>query len=165
VIDLKKKKLFSIFFKSTGVISISYVDEGKTFDHKWYIENNLKPMVNALNRERPISGTKNVKFHHDNARPHIHKSVINYLEANNFIIMRQPRYSPDLAPSDFWLFDYVKQRLSNHGNVQSLYSEITEILMNIRHKDYLKTFEKWIERIKLCINNKGDYFEHLINKN
>ena len=80
-------------------------------------------------------------------------------------IIRQPPYSPDLAPLDFWLFDYIKCRLDNHNDAQSLSEQITEILEKIPKKEYLKTFEKWLERMELCINNQGDYFEHLINKN
>ena len=143
---------------------MSYVDKGKTIDHEWYIENSLKPTVKAINIERPTSGTKNMKFHHDNAKPHIHKSVINYLESEKFIIMQHPPYSPDLAPSDYWLFDYIKRDLDSHECVESLNHQITEIVKKIPHKEYLKTFERWLERMELCINNQGDYFEHLINK-
>ena len=52
-----------------------------------------------------------MKFHHDNASPHTAKGVIDYLKQEIFIIMKHPPYSPDFAPCDFWLFDYIKDRL------------------------------------------------------
>jgi len=76
--------------------------------------------------------------------------------------MNHPLYSPDLAPSDFWLNDYIKQRLVDHASIESLASQITETVSAIPKSEYLKTFENWIERMRLCIKYKGDYFEHLI---
>jgi hypothetical protein len=31
-----------------------------------------------------------------------------------------------------------------------------------KKKEYKKTFDKWIERMKLYVSNEGDYFEHLM---
>jgi len=39
---------------------------------------------------------------------------------------------------------------------------ITEVFENFPTKEYLKNFQKYLERMQLCINNRGDYFEHLI---
>lgn len=160
--QFEPKTMFSIFFKSNGVIHISYLQSGKTIDNVSYLNDCLKPLVRTLNKQRPLTGTNNLKFHHDNARPHVHSSVKSYLEKENFIIMDHPPYSPDLAPSDFWLFDYVKQRLDSQPDVQSLSNAITEIISTIPKQEYLKTFEKWIERMELCIKHEGHYFEHLI---
>jgi hypothetical protein len=35
-------------------------------------------------------------------------------------------------------------------------------ILAIPKEEYKKTFQKWIERMELYIQNKGDYFEHLI---
>jgi len=40
--------------------------------------------------------------------------------------------------------------------------EVTKILKPIPAKEYLKTFEKYIERMRLRVTAEGDYFEHLI---
>lgn len=103
-----------------------------------------------------------MKFLHDNARPHVTKTVKNCLEQAGITIIRHPPYSPDLAPSDFWLFDLIKRQLDDHEDVQSQKRQITAILQNIPKDEYRKTFEKWLERMKLCIDNEGNYFEHLI---
>lgn len=156
------KTMFSVFFKSTGLVYITYMDKGRTIDNQFYIENCLKPVVSSINASRPKSGTTNVKFHHDNARPHIHRNVISYLEEQNIRIIRHPPYSPDLAPCDFWLFDHIKQRLTDHKDSKSLLKAITGEMKQISRLEYLKTFEKWVERMNLCIQHHGEYFEHLI---
>ena len=45
-----------------------------------------------------------------------------------------------------------------------LASQIFEIIETIPHQEYIKTFKICLERIRLCLENKGDYFEHLKNK-
>ncbi len=92
----------------------------------------------------------------------MHQSVITYLNEQKMTIINHPPYSPDLAPSDFWLFNRIKTSLTDHTSAESLVSQITSIVENIPRSEYQKTFNKWIERMELCITNKGDYFEHLI---
>ncbi len=76
--------------------------------------------------------------------------------------MAHPPYSPDLAPSDFWLFDYLKRDLDTYTDNTSLAKAITKALNSIPIHEYQKTFHKWVERIKLCIEHHGDYSEHLL---
>jgi hypothetical protein len=40
--------------------------------------------------------------------------------------------------------------------------QITGIFNSISKEEYEKTFQKWIERMELCLQIKRDYFEHLI---
>ena len=51
-------------------------------------------------------------------------------------IIRQPANSPSLAPCDFWLFDPIKQNLSDHDSSQSLHRAITKIIHSIDKKDF-----------------------------
>jgi len=45
---------------------------------------------------------------HDNARPHVAK-VKKYLETLKWNVLLHPPYSPDIAPSDYWLFRRMQQ--------------------------------------------------------
>lgn len=158
----EKKFMFTLFFKSDGPIHVSYLNKGETMDHAKYIESTLKPLVESIKLARPKCGTKNVKIHHDNAKPHVHGKVIDFLIEEDLTIMDHPPYSPDLAPCDFWLNSYVKDRLVEQPDVEALNASITAILGSIPKYEYLKTYQTWIERMKLCIKYKGDYFEHII---
>jgi hypothetical protein len=71
-------------------------------------------------------------------------------------------YSPDLAPCDYWLNDYIKCRLIDQEDGRSLARAVSKVVKNIPEEEFKKTFEKLLERMELCINNHGDYFEHLI---
>jgi histone-lysine N-methyltransferase SETMAR len=160
----ESKSMITVFFRKTGVVHIDVMEKDKTIDASYYIENSLGPVIRTIEKQRPASGIKNVKLHHDNAKPHVAKIVKSYLEQVGMRTIRHPPYSPDLAPCDFWLFDYIKRHLDDHDSVKSLKRQITEILEGIPKEEYAKTFDKWLERMQLCIDNKGDYFEHLIKK-
>ena len=63
--------MVTIFFRQSGVVSLSYLERGKSINNISYIEDSLKPLVESIEGGRPTYGTKNLKFHHKNARPHI----------------------------------------------------------------------------------------------
>ena len=88
---------------------------------------------------------------HDNAKCHANEKVYNFLEKHGVKLIKHPPYSPDLAPCDFWLFDFIKRNLESYEDEESLFSAVTAILRNIPEKEYRKAFEKWIERMELCI--------------
>jgi len=49
---------------------------------------------------------------HDNVRPHIAVPVKTYLETLNWEVLLHPPYSPDIAPSDYYLFRSMTYGLS-----------------------------------------------------
>ena len=73
----ESKFMFTIFLRRFGPVLITYLDRGKTVDSQTYIENCLQPIVTYLNKQRKSTGAKNIKIHHDNARPHIHSTIVN----------------------------------------------------------------------------------------
>jgi hypothetical protein len=51
-------------------------------------------------------------MHAENARSHADKLSTQYFNENRMESAPYPPYSPDLAPSDFDLFGYVKRRVA-----------------------------------------------------
>lgn len=156
------KNMFVIFFRSTGPEFIHMVETGNTISGDYYKNNCLKFLFNNIKRKRPSSGLRGLKLHHDNARPHQTNDVKAYLQEQGMMLMRHPPYSPDLAPSDFWLFGHLKRQLTSYPDSKSLQQAVTKELRAIPKDEFRKTFQKWIERMKLCITNQGEYFEHLM---
>ena len=97
---------------------------------------NFRTFGKGDKRDRQASRCRGLVFCHDNAQPHKSKEVKAFLEAEKFVIMDHPPYSPDLASSDFWLFDYIKHRLSDHENEESLDAHITKILLVISKDEW-----------------------------
>ncbi len=156
------RTLFSIFLKSTGPILIHRIERGETVDHRYYIDSCLKPLVNEIEQQIPSFGTHVIKILHDNGKPHVHKAVLDYLESKDITIIPHPPNSPDLAPCDFWLFDLIKQNIDDQNDAESLHDAITTFMYSLNREEYKKTFDKWLQRMQLCVDNDGDYFEHLM---
>jgi len=69
----------------------------------------------ALREKRPEYDQRHDKviLLHDNARPHVAKVVKKYLETLKWDVLPHPPYSPDIAPSDYWLFRRMQQITSS----------------------------------------------------
>ena len=66
-------------------------------------------LLPAMCEKRPKKAAA-VLFHHNNAPPHRAAHVHQFFN-NNFEVVPHVPYSPDLAPSDFWLFPTMKDTL------------------------------------------------------
>jgi histone-lysine N-methyltransferase SETMAR len=73
----------------------------------------------------------------------------------------QPPFSPDLTPSDFYLFGELKTTLmvSVFENEQELLDGIMAVLDGITRDELESVFEKWMARLDVCIHRGGDYME------
>ncbi|KAI6653920.1 Histone-lysine N-methyltransferase SETMAR-like [Oopsacas minuta] len=70
-----------------------------------------KELRQAIKRERRGKLTLGVLLQHDNARPHVSSKTMIAIDDLGFECLPHPPYSPDLAPSDYWLFGEMKSPL------------------------------------------------------
>ena len=66
-----------------------------------------------------------------------------------------PPYSPDVAPSDFWLFP--KMRGCRYETIEEMKKAVTKVILTLTQEDFDGDFQK-LEGYK-CIAAGGDYFE------
>jgi hypothetical protein len=71
------------------------------------------------------------------------------MEQNGMQSMPHPQYSPDLAPSDFFLFPLIKNRLDQFecDDTDALFEAVSEILGTLQTADLRRVFQRWIERV------------------
>jgi hypothetical protein len=81
----------------------------------------------------------------------------NFMEQNGMESMAHPPYSPDLAPSDFFLFQFVKKRLDQFecDDPDDLLEAITEILGSRQADDLHRVFQKWVGRVRVVAEGDG----------
>ncbi|PRD26480.1 UNVERIFIED_CONTAM: Histone-lysine N-methyltransferase SETMAR [Trichonephila clavipes] len=72
------------------------VEPGTTVNESYYT-NVLRTMVQHVKRKRPLL-RNGFLLHHDNARPHIARCVLDVSQQNNVDILPHPPYSLDLTP-------------------------------------------------------------------
>ena len=69
--------------------------------------------LNVAVKKRPeLVNYKSLIFHHDNAIPHISLATRQKLLRLGWEVMLHPPYSPDLAPSDYYLLRTLQNSLN-----------------------------------------------------
>ena len=68
-----------------------------------------------------------------------------------------PPYSPDLAPSDFWLFPNL--RGCRYETIEEMKEVMTKIIDMLIQEDFHEALQKLLEWYNKCIAAGGDYFE------
>jgi hypothetical protein len=73
--------------------------------------------------------------------------------------MPQPPYSPDLAPSDFYLFPTVKEKLERTqlDDEDQFFESLEAILRGIDQEELNRVFHAWVERVRKVNEGDGDY--------
>ena len=71
--------------------------------------------------------------------------------------VRQPPYSPDLAPCDFWLFP--KLTGCRYETTKDMKEAMTKVIDTLTQEDFDGAFQKFLERYNKGIASGGDYFE------
>ncbi len=96
------------------------LERGDSISGDYYKDNCLESLFDNIKQRRPKSDLHAIKLHHDNAKPHQTKNIKIFLQQQGVMLMPHPPYSPDLAPSDFWLFGYLKQQLDTYSDFERL---------------------------------------------
>jgi histone-lysine N-methyltransferase SETMAR len=154
------KVMASVFWDARGIIFIDYLQKGKTINGEYYA-NLLQRLSDEIKEKRPHLAKKKVLFHHDNAP--VHTSVIAVAKINElkFQLLPHAPYSPDLAPSDEFLFPNLKKwlggkRFADNEAVESAVHGYFEELDGSYYKQGIEAIE---HRREKCIELQGDYVE------
>ncbi|CAH2003130.1 unnamed protein product, partial [Acanthoscelides obtectus] len=81
-----------------------------------------------------------------NASSHTAQNTIQYLTEENVELLDHSPYSPDLSPNDFFTF---QKKLKTDCNA----------VLDLPANEWNKCYENWFERMQMCINLRGEYFE------
>ena len=81
------------------------------------------------------------------------------IEDLGFILLENPPYSPDIAPSDFWLFGFLNEKRKGTVvlNEEDLILQTKEILSKIDSTLLGTVFKEWIKRLHRVIESGGEY--------
>ena len=80
---------------------------------------------------------------------------------NQTPVVPHPPYSPDLAPTDFFLFPKLKTTLKGRGfqTIEEIQENAIRELRAITESAFQEEFQQWKKRWERCIARTGDYFE------
>ena len=101
---ISSKKMYAIFFNSSGPVSQVPCPSGHTVTGRFYKNSVLKKVKEFYNKKRSSKGWSGVHLLHDNASSHKCEVVKYFLASGKVEILNQPPYSSDLSPCNFFLF-------------------------------------------------------------
>ncbi|GBP85813.1 Histone-lysine N-methyltransferase SETMAR [Eumeta japonica] len=104
------KLMATIFWDSEGVLLIDYLPTGTTMNGQYYA-NLLAQAREVVIQKRRGKLLRGVLFLQDNASVHTARVSRQALKDTGFSEIDHPPYSPDLAPSDYFLFSNLKKEL------------------------------------------------------
>jgi transposase len=110
--------------------------------------------------QRRRRSLKGIVIHLDNARPHNSKESTQVLQDTKARRASHPPYSPDLAPSDFFLFGALKEKLagSSFSGPDDLISAIHQKFGEFTKDTLLRVYKNWAMRLQWVIEHDGEYY-------
>ena len=104
----------------------------------------------AVRKKRPeLVNRKGVIFHHDKATPHTSLATCQKLLRLGWEVMLHPTYSPDLAPSNYYLFRSFQNSLNGKtfNDDEAVKSHLDQFFADKDQKSYeggmMKLPERW----------------------
>jgi hypothetical protein len=142
-----------------GFHVVHVLSKRKTFNATYYTEHILEPIL-ALH---PKSGRRLLIIHADNARVHTTQRSQIFYDSNSLrIAPHSPHYpdSPDLAPSDFYLFEYLKHYLkgSSYLSEEAFLLRIYTILRSVPQTTLEDVFRNRMNRLVYIATQNDHYY-------
>ncbi|CAH1998673.1 unnamed protein product [Acanthoscelides obtectus] len=124
----------------------------------WYATICLPKVITGL---RKINPERRIILHQDNASSHTAQKTRQYLTEGNVELLDHPPYSPDLSPNDFLTFPKIKNRLRGQRfqSPEEAVDAFKNADLDLPANEWNKCFENWFERMQMCVNLRGEYFE------
>ena len=117
------KVMLCIWWDQLGVVYYELLKPTETITGDRY-RKQLMRLSRGLKDKRPQYNDRHdrVILQHDNARPHVAKPVKTYLGTLKWEVLLHPPYSPDITPSDYYLF-----RSMTHGLADQHFRSYEEV--------------------------------------
>ncbi|XP_053212265.1 histone-lysine N-methyltransferase SETMAR-like [Panonychus citri] len=154
--DKRDPKIMAcVFWSADGIITTFWLPQGTTVNAELY-RSQLKevdPLVRRARGKKPL-------FLQDNARPHKAKDTMEFIKELGWFAIEHPPYSPDLAPSDYFLFKNLKQFLrgKRYPSVEAVKTAVTEFFYSKPPSWFRAGLEALPSRWQKCIDPEGNYF-------
>jgi histone-lysine N-methyltransferase SETMAR len=151
-----KKAMLCVWWDRRGPIFWELLEQGKTVDSDVYCEQ-LENTRRALrNRRIPVI------FLDDNARPHRSIQTREKIEEFGWEPLDHAPYSPDMAPSDFYLFRSLEHWLrgKKFKTVEEMRESLTEFFASKDREWYRRGIYRLEEQWQKVVESNGEYFDY-----
>jgi histone-lysine N-methyltransferase SETMAR len=110
--------------------------------------------------KRPaLVNRKGIILQHDNARPHTARLTQQKIRELGWEVLPHPPYSPDIAPSDYYLFRSLQHFLNGKifNNIEDIKIALSGYFASKPPEFYEMGIRKLPERWDIVVEKDGDY--------
>jgi transposase len=153
----EKSQGAAVFFDYRGIVHHSCTPEGQTLNKEYYLEV-IHHLRDAFRRKRlDVWVSRNWQLHPDNAPAYSSHLIQSFLAKHGIPVVCQAPYSPDMVPSDSWLFPKLKKPLkgSHFDSREDIMRNVTKELRSLPEEAFQKCFQQWKERWAKCGVTRG----------
>jgi histone-lysine N-methyltransferase SETMAR len=155
------KVMLTLFWDERGVILEHYTPRGNTIISASYsdmLKNHLRHAIGSKRRGRL---TTVVILQHDNARPHTAHATVATITDLHFDTLPHPPYSPDLASSDYYMFEPLKEAMGGKKlcSDEEVQQAVHEWLRTRPQEFFSRGIHALPVRWRKCVEHQGDYVE------
>ena len=147
----------TVFWDAKGVM-LDFLPKRSTITGVYYA-NLLDQLRTTIRRKSRGKLSKGVLLQQDKVRVHTCKVAMDAVERNGYELI--PPYSPDLAPSDFFLFPNLKKNIRGlHFQSDEEVMTAAEEWVNGKDPDFFSSGLMALEHCRSkCITLEGNYIE------
>ncbi|CAH2010623.1 unnamed protein product [Acanthoscelides obtectus] len=153
---LEELGVVATFVSTAGHIATIPLNEQRTVTADWFTTICFPKVITEL---RKINPETRIILHQDNASLHTAQRTRQYLTDEKVELLDHPPYSPDLSPNDFFTFPKIINRLLGQTSPEEAVDAFKNSVLDLPANEWNKCFENWFERMQMCINLRGEYFE------
>lgn len=147
---------------------MEFLNSGQTITAEIYCEQLKKLRIKVLAKWPTRRLNKGIFFHQDNAKPHVAAKTKRTIEEDfnlksdiPWYTISHPAYSPDLAPSDFYLFKNLQNYLRNsiYNGKKDTVEDVADYLNSLDLDFFRRGIYKLPERWQEVIERRGEYLD------
>jgi hypothetical protein len=155
-----KKCLISIIWSTSGIHSLLVLPAGVRYDAEFFCASVLSDVEKNLCQGSRRKTLRGIYLHFDNAPAHNAKRSRQEIARTKATRVIHPAYSPDAAPSDFFLFGHLKREMIGFraSSPEEILCEIRRIFDQIPKETLLAVYNNWIARVEWIIMHQGEYY-------
>ncbi|XKL62242.1 hypothetical protein PGB90_002075 [Kerria lacca] len=150
-----------LFFDSEGLIHKEFVPAGQTVNAALDVTV-LDRLLKRIGRVRPQRfANRDFVLLHDNAPAYTEVLEQQFVTCKSVPVLSHPPYSPDLSPSDYFLFPKLKLELkeSRFDTIEDIHAAVTAKLNQVPTEAFVHAMDDLKTLATRCINLNGVYFE------
>ena len=156
----RAKTLVAVFWNFRGFHYITAVSPDQKYNSEFCTTHALPGLDTTLCESRPKYGARGISLHWDSARPHTAKATRVAAESLGVKFLPHPPYSLDLAPSDFFLFGYPKEKIKGEQFTGSddILCRLRVLMEELNEETLLRVYENWKIRLLWVAENSGECY-------